>query len=196
LIAARRAGAADRLIVRWYGTPSLTETETADARASAAATLAPVGVHVDWRDCARGCGEALGDHEVMVRLVVAPPTALLGSLGSAMVDLAERRGVLATVYVDRVHAVAGRSHVNPATLLGRAVAHEIGHLLLGTSRHAEAGLMRARWSDRELQRESTADWAWSSEEVSRIHEHLTTLTDERTALTVPLSHVSSDVAQP
>jgi hypothetical protein len=35
-------------------------------------------------------------------------------------------------------------------LLGHAVAHEIGHLLLGTNSHAEVGIMRGRWSRAEL----------------------------------------------
>jgi len=59
-----------------------------------------------------------------------------------------------------VTLVAGRTGVDEATLLGRAVAHEIGHLLLGTSQHADAGLMRAHWSDRELQQGSEADWTF------------------------------------
>ena len=32
-------------------------------------------------------------------------------------------------------------------LLGRAIAHEIGHMLIGTPAHARVGLMRAVWVD-------------------------------------------------
>jgi hypothetical protein len=49
-----------------------------------------------------------------------------------------------------------------AVLLGRTVAHEIGHLLIGTNRHAASGLMRARWSREELQRNHPADWRFNA----------------------------------
>ncbi len=39
--------------------------------------------------------------------------------------------------------------------LGRALAHEIGHYLLGTSRHTARGLMRARFLPRELPESAT-----------------------------------------
>jgi hypothetical protein len=45
-----------------------------------------------------------------------------------------------------------------------AMAHEIGHLLLGTSAHASTGLMRAIWSRDELHRHDPADWQFSSVE--------------------------------
>jgi hypothetical protein len=42
---------------------------------------------------------------------------------------------------------------NPATtgvLVGHALAHEIGHVLEGFSRHSETGLMKERWSTNEV----------------------------------------------
>jgi hypothetical protein len=42
-----------------------------------------------------------------------------------------------------------------ARALGRALAHEIGHYLLGTSRHAARGLMRAHLSPLELREPAT-----------------------------------------
>ena len=48
--------------------------------------------------------------------------------------------------------------------LGFAVAHEVGHLLLGTNAHGAAGLMRAVWSRSELQRNDPADWLFTAGE--------------------------------
>ena len=39
---------------------------------------------------------------------------------------------------------------NLPRVLGYAIAHEIGHILLGQSSHAAAGLMRANWSEKDL----------------------------------------------
>lgn len=46
--------------------------------------------------------------------------------------------VLATVFADAVAKVAARDYVEPGTLLGRALAHEVGHLLLGTTDHTNS----------------------------------------------------------
>ena len=130
------------------------------------------GVELAWRDCRVGCAEALGSDEIVVRIVTAPKTAVPGSLGYALVDLEQGRGTLATIYLDRIRSIARRTGVDAGRLIGRAIAHEIGHLLLGTSRHSAAGLMRARWSDREVQRDMETDWSLKSEvsslEVSRL----------------------------
>jgi len=40
-------------------------------------------------------------------------------------------------------------------LLGHVLAHEIGHILQGTDRHSETGLMKARWDSREIM---AMDW--------------------------------------
>ena len=72
-----------------------------------------------------------------------------------------RSGALATVYVDRVATLAGASAVDAPTLLGRAIAHEVGHLLLGTSAHARIGVMRAVWSPDMLRHDRPGDWLFT-----------------------------------
>src|SRR5262249_10769 len=39
----------------------------------------------------------------------------------------------------------GRPQLNVSDILGYAIAHEIGHLLLPPGSHSPAGIMRARW---------------------------------------------------
>jgi len=48
--------------------------------------------------------------------------------------------------------------VDAGELLGRVIAHEIAHLLLGTSDHGPHGLMRGEWRASELARERPSDW--------------------------------------
>ena len=90
----------------------------------------------------------------MVRLVRSPKDGRPEdeSLGTALVDPATGTGVLATVYVDRVERLARGSNGDLGTLLGRAMAHEIGHLLMGRAAHAVRGLMRPRWTRAEVAR--------------------------------------------
>ncbi len=48
---------------------------------------------------------------------------------------------MATVFFHRVEAVTKGGPVAPA--LGNAIAHELGHLLLGRNAHSPTGIMRA-----------------------------------------------------
>jgi hypothetical protein len=164
--------AAERLVVRTYNNAGVTAAEMTEARGVAGAILEGARLQAVWRDCRSACADALGPREVIVRIVAAPPGIVADSLGCALIDLQDGAGILATIYADRINVVASRVGVDPGTLLGRAVAHEIGHLLLGTARHSAGGLMRALWSDRELQRVVTADWIFAPDEVERIGRRL------------------------
>lgn len=70
--------------------------------------------------------------------------------------------MLATIYLDRVARVAATAGVDTGILLGRAIAHDIGHLLLGSLRHGDAGLMQALWSRQMLERNTPDDWNFTS----------------------------------
>jgi hypothetical protein len=160
--------AAERLVVRTYNTDGVTAGEMTHASEVAGIILRGAGLQAVWRDCTAACTEALGPGELIVRIVAAPHGIVAESLGSAVIDIQHGAGTLATVYSDRINVVASRTGVDAGTLLGRAVAHEIGHLLLGTAQHSAGGLMRALWSDRELQRDLKADWTFAPDDVTRI----------------------------
>ena len=64
-------------------------------------------------------------------------------LGDAMLDRHTGTGVLATIYVDRVEWLARQAGADSRALLGRAIAHELGHLLLATT-SARPGRPHAR----------------------------------------------------
>jgi len=166
------------LVVRTYNTVGLSPATLERAQVSAGAALAAIGIESIWRPChASDCVSALDPDELAVRLVTATPLSAPGSLGFAAVDVGRRAGTLATVYVDRVEALASQAGVDPGMLLGRAIAHEIGHLMLGTTNHARFGLMRAAWKTDELRREMPLDWLFSAEQGAEIRARLTGRTD-------------------
>ena len=72
---------------------------------------------------------------------------------------------LATVFADLAEGIARRAGVSSRPVLGRAIAHEIGHLLLNENDHAKEGLMRAGWSQVELRKNSGAAWEFRAEEA-------------------------------
>jgi hypothetical protein len=160
--------AAERLVVRTFDNSLVARDEMVIAQAAAGEILQEADLTVEWRDCSSGCAGTLGRREVLLRVVTAPTGAVAGSLGYSVVDVEAGSGSLATVYADRISSAARRTGVGVGKLLGRTVAHEIGHLLLGTSRHAGSGLMRARWSDRELERDHAADWILTPDVVAQL----------------------------
>ena len=152
-----------------------------EARDVAAAILAHSGIRVVWITCwpvaDADCARPLGSNELIARFAVADDANArrqAGSLGFSMIDGSRRPATVATVYVDRVERLARDVRVNAALILGRALAHEIGHTLMGTTRHAGGGLMRAVWSRAELRGGTDTDWQFSDEECGELRIALAT----------------------
>jgi hypothetical protein len=80
----------------------------------------------------------------MVIQTGTPKTYLPGALGVAV----PLEGTHAWVFYDRVSRSVPDSCV-PA-LLAHVMVHEIAHLLQGTIRHSESGILKARWSNTEI----------------------------------------------
>jgi hypothetical protein len=59
-------------------------------------------------------------------------------------------GRAAYVFYDAVQVKAHRHKLPIAALLGYAMAHELGHLLLPRESHGKAGVMRAQWLEPDL----------------------------------------------
>jgi hypothetical protein len=172
------------VVVRSYGL-GLSVEEFTVAAGLAGTILGQAGLGVSWLACWSGnpaaaqipadCERPVQANELILRLVQARDANTAGryaSLGSSVVDSHAGGGLVATVYVDRVHAVARVGGIDSATLLARAIAHEIGHLLMGTTQHASNGLMRAVWSQAELRRKAAADWQFSKAEAQAMRRAL------------------------
>ena len=125
---------------------SLSPREFDEARDVATAILAHSGIHVMWIACwpvaAADCARPLGVNELIARFAAAADAnaqSHAGSLGFSMIDGSTGPATVATVYVDRVERLARDVRVDAALIIGRALAHEIGHTLMGTTRHAGDG---------------------------------------------------------
>lgn len=170
-----------RILVRVYDTGTVDAGARAEAIRTAAAIIGHAGVDVEWHDCtqdglAPSCQNSRRTGNLVVRIMPTIGSASTrGSaiearvaedadreLGLAIVDPGTRGGAMATLFHDQVETVARRTGVDPAELLGRALAHEIGHLLLGVTGHSPTGLMRAVWTDQELTSNRPEDWVFAS----------------------------------
>jgi hypothetical protein len=84
---------------------------------------------------------------------------------NAMGEALSRR--IANVFMDRVTEVAV-GELSAGQVLGHAIAHEIGHHLLGDNSHSSRGVMVARWSNQHVMRISKGDLRFTHQEVTRI----------------------------
>jgi hypothetical protein len=171
--------------VRTYDYANVAGDDLANARTEAGLIFSSAGISLNWIDC-KVPGHVDGEpctapmlprRDLMLRLVDRFPADAtevrrVVALGESMVDRDERSGVLMTVDLFPVRTVAGRASTVPAVLLGRAIAHEIGHLLLGSVEHGRLGLMRALWSSDELRGLKPANWGFSKREAAQMRQTL------------------------
>ena len=165
---------ANPVTVRVYEAAQLDPSVKTAALNLARTTLAAATVDVSWKPCGPGAGAALCDRppagELVLRIVRSTVRYDRRSLplGDALVDTASADAILATVYLDRVVRVAKAARMDTRTLLGYAIAHELGHLLLASSSHNTRGLMRPIWRDEELRSARSADWSFTAQEIAAI----------------------------
>ena len=182
----RAAAQADlAVVVRTYDYTDGSRDRLSAARKEAEGIFRKAHISVRWMDCEvpnrRGgatCTEPLvAGRDLMMRLLDRgdnqrenAPRAV--GLGESLVDRERSSGVLMTLDLSAIRGVAADTAVDIPTLLGRAIAHEIGHLLLGSSSHPRDGLMRALWSQEELRGLKPAYWGFSPREAAQMQRAL------------------------
>lgn len=79
-----------------------------------------------------------------------------------------RFGVLVTIYADRVAKLSEAGGPAFARVLGYAIAHELGHVLLQSDAHTAAGLMKGIWSKSDWQRAAVSIISFSPADARQI----------------------------
>jgi len=161
--------------IRIYDGASVDAATRGAAMRTAADIVAGGGVSAAWQDCADGggsqrCDLARGPRDLMIRILpgsgaVTRPSPSRVVLGFAALEPASGAGVLATIYMDRVRVTARHLGLSTSVLLGRVIAHEVGHLL-GSPGHTERGMMREVWTDAQLAHDRPDDWRFTPSERS------------------------------
>lgn len=165
--------------VRVHDTSGQTSTDRAVALALADDILSVTRTAVTWRVCdqqdSRGhhddCDTRVEPGTLLVRILRSSTSSHIASrsaLGHAVIDTQARTGVLATVYFDRVGQQAAQAGMSLPRLLGRAIAHELGHLMLSTTAHSAVGLMREEWTVDELRTSLDRDWIFTPVDIVSI----------------------------
>jgi hypothetical protein len=111
------------------------------------------GIHIEWKLTESGQRSRVDPNDPCDKadlrvLVVASRFSPREGAETVLGEASLRGSVLA--YYHRIENYARRSHLQSNVLLGYVMAHELGHVLLRSTSHRDAGLMRAEWRPQEL----------------------------------------------
>jgi hypothetical protein len=168
------ADGSPRITVRVYNYAGVSRATLAGAEKQASRIFREAGIETSWQDCPTshaqeeafpGCAQVLGPAGVDVRIIPHSMAARLESprerLGLA---LPSQNGFAsgAWVFSHRVEELAKSRIASPSQVLACAMAHEIGHMLLGPNQHSSTGIMRAYLDREELKRASQGQLLFTS----------------------------------
>jgi len=128
----------------------------AQAQARATSLLSQAGVDLEWLNCRAAdpsdftpavspCSVVEWPRHLSVRIVARGNAASHETFGLAYLDNAGC-GVYAKVYYQNLVASRDILQLTEGDMLGFVIAHELGHLLLGTNSHSTTGVMQAHWT--------------------------------------------------
>jgi hypothetical protein len=151
-VAPGRADETPTLGVRVRNDAQLPDRTLEEALMIAGGVYRRAGVLVDWvRDSADDAPAASLTIAIVPSGADVPFAVGNDAMGTAR-GAEGARATVAYVFYDRVRDFGERGHVDAWVMLGCAIAHELGHLLLPVNSHAPDGIMRANWDPKMIAR--------------------------------------------
>jgi len=173
--------AAPSLEVRVYNHAGVSDGEVTRMTSVAASVLRRAGIGMISVVCSplpdegvgpAECGTALGPSDMLLEILAAP-TAPVGRRALGLTRPSERSPMMSEVYYSvAIHLAAQPDAVQAPELLGYALAHEIGHALLGAHAHSASGIMAARFSRPQLEDMARGCLYFSSRQAGRLKQGL------------------------
>ena len=169
------------LTVAIFNEAHVPRTILAGAQETASYIFAKSGIDIRWMPCGRedesveersACSQPEFPDHLDMHIVNSCPH-LPGSVFGISYVSPEGIGTQADVFYVKVAAFR-QSPAELSTLLGYAMAHEVGHLLLGSNSHSPTGLMRADWRTKELIGIAQGGLVFSDEQAQRMKAKLAT----------------------
>jgi len=183
-------GSADpslKITARVYSYAAVSRGTLLGAERESSRIFREAGVEVAWLDCPTShaeeekysaCAAPMGAMAVDLRVVPTSMAERLRSNGEeAGMALASARAggaSAAWVFYQRVEELAESEVASPSQILGHAIAHEIGHVLLGPNSHSRTGIMRGNWDRGYLQEASQGQLLFTRDQAERIRAEVST----------------------
>jgi hypothetical protein len=174
------------ITVRLYNYAYVTRKVLAGAKQEVTIIFRQAGLEMAWLDCPLSmaefeshpdCQQPSGPANLVLRIL---PRAMAerepssdDTLGYALPGSAGAPGRIANVFYHRVEELARKAQGLQYQILGNTIAHEIGHLLLGSTGHSPTGIMKAKWSREELRPSSIAFLVFTPQQATLIQNDVT-----------------------
>ena len=148
------------------------------AEGEAGRVLRDAGVDVLWLNCLQDGMQSASFEQCIdpsfrthfdLRIVRSSRNPQASVLGIAFFA-DDGQGCCADLFYQEVQRL--QKAIDVSVILGHAMAHELGHLLLGMNAHSPSGIMRAHWTREDLKSASRGCLQFSSEQSRRIKSRL------------------------
>lgn len=163
-----------QLVVYVYNDAQASLETLTSAEQHAGRIFSKAGFDITWRNCPCIDGAFNGGDMYSTAVLVLHVTTHIAATTSDPtfgVAFLDENGVgrYADIFWQKVQHFQFGSQVNLAAILGSVMAHEMGHLLLGSNAHAIGGIMQPRWNAAELHRIAMGTFLFLPEQVQAMH---------------------------
>ncbi len=171
------------ITLRVYNYAQVPASELAGAESGAASILREAGIETRWLDCPLSkaelkmnpvCNHTAGPAKLWLKVLPESMFHRFGfsktTMGFALLSPDGRRGSESFISYRWVDRLAEMEYAPRHAILAHAMAHEIGHLLLGTNSHFPVGIMRADWSQEDQKRASRGGLHFTPQQADRMRQ--------------------------
>ena len=150
----------------------------ANAEGNADQVFLRAGVDVDWINCNGNKPEAscekISQADLTVHVVPRARTMSGDIFGVAFVE--NNAGTYADVFFDSIQRLHEQDRaVSLPPILGDVLAHEVGHLLLGSNSHSPEGIMQPHWQAEQLHSIAKGQMRFTKEQAIKIRSRVLSL---------------------
>jgi len=124
----------------------ITSADLAEAQAEAGRVFDAIGIRTVWRDAAAESEDRESSALHLSIALLSPEMVRRRAsegIGDDVLGTASKAAGWAYILCERITVLAARTRMDARTLLGRVIAHEIGHLVLPEVGHGNHGIMAA-----------------------------------------------------
>ena len=173
-----------QITVNVYNDASVPDGVLLQAQREAARILGSADVHSRWITCTTPKTRLLPDSaclslisSIHLALRVLPYESQAGNsvLGNSFLS-EDGDGTYIDVFYPPVQRLGKEYGIKLGSILGAAMAHEVGHLLLGTHAHSRTGIMQPHWDREDLQKISMGRLLFTDEQAHSMRRRLLAIT--------------------
>ena len=157
---------------------SVAERVVLDAERNAGGILHYAGVYVRWVNCGARASDVsevqcreITKTDLVVRVIPHARTFGDDVFGVSFID--HDAGTYADLFFEPIEQLHEQyKDIALAAILGDVLAHEIGHLLLGSNAHSRDGIMQPHWTKEQLYSAAMGRMRFSKEQAAKMRTRI------------------------